>query len=105
MSVPGPDMYATNLPKWVDNQVGMGYVLVAKNMLDFDFCRPEDLGGADEQVRWFHNFWWVKNEHTSPKIIAFFNTKEGAIRIGEKLDHMLYWAVYDCGGMIQDGKY
>ena len=105
MSVRGPDMYATSFPEWVDTAVGMGFVLVAKNMLDFDFCRPEDLGGADEHVRWFHNFWWINNAETKPRLIAFFDTKEEAIRAGEQLAHMLWWAVYDASGVIQDGRY
>ena len=105
MSVPGPDMYATRLPEWVNTHVGMGYVLVAKNLLDFDFCEPEDLQGADEHVRWFHNFWWVRNEYTKPHLIAFFDDRDQAIRVGERLDDRLWWAVYDCRGVIQDGRY
>ena len=98
-------MYVTRWPDWVDAQIGSGYVLVAKHMLDFDFCRPEDLGGADEHVRWFHDFWWVNNADTKTRMIAFFDSKEEAVRHGEKLDHTLMWAVYDSAGVIQDGRY
>ena len=105
MSVPQDAMYATTFPDWVGEQVGTGYVLVAKNMLDFDFCRPDELGGAHEHVDWFHGFWWVNNTETRTKVIAFFDTKEEAILAGEKLDHTLWWAVYNNEGVIQDGKY
>jgi hypothetical protein len=110
MSLATDAQFATNFPGWVMEQVGIGYVLVAKNTMDFDFCKPSDLGGAHEHVSWFHNFWWINNADTKTKLVAFFDTKKEAIRAGEKMcmgydGHLYNWAVYDSAGVIQDGKY
>ena len=104
-TVPADARFATSFPEWVTQQVGAGYVLVAKHMLDFDYSMPTDLGGAHEHVEWFHNFWWVNTEDTKTRVIAFFDHKEEAIRAGEKLDANLWWAVYDSAGIIHDGRY
>jgi hypothetical protein len=98
----------TTFPGWVYEQIGAGYVLVAKNMLDFD-CKP-DMKTAHEHVAWFHNFWWKSNAHTKPKLIAFYDSREEAIEAGVKFamkpnGHMYNWAVYNCGGVLVDGKY
>ena len=98
-------MFATNLPEWVNTGIGEGYVLVAKNMLDFDTCRPADLGGVDDHVTWFHNFWWERNEDTKPHLIALFDDLDAASEMGERLDRNLWWAIYDNQGRIQDGRY
>ena len=110
VSVPADAMFATRFPDWVQSQVGAGYVLVVKNMMDFDFCKPDNLETAHDHVAWFHDFWWVNNASTKTKMTAFFDTKEEAIRAGERMcmgydGHLYNWAVYDSAGVIQDGKY
>ena len=101
--------YTTTFPDWISEQFGKGFVLVAKNMMDFDYCKP-DLGGVDAHVKWFHNFWWVNNADTKTKLVAFFDTKKEAVRAGEKMcmgfdGHLYNWAVYNNDGVIQDGRY
>ena len=105
LAMPSDAQFTTTFPEWVADQIGNGYVLVAKSMLDFDYCKPDDLEGAHEHVEWFHNFWWVNNGNTRTKMIAFFDTQQEAILAGEKLDHMIWWAVYNSAGVIKDGKY
>lgn len=99
----------TTFPAIVQQSIGAGYVLVVKNCLDFDFCKP-DLEGVDAHVEWFHNFWWVDNDETHTKLIAFYDTKEEALRAGEdyaltKLGYLYNWAVYGSDRMLVDGKY
>ena len=103
------DAYTTTFPDWVYQQVGAGYVLVAKKMMDFEWYKP-DLVTANDHVAWFHSFWWQKDANTKPKLVAFYDTKEGAIEAGEKFGmaedgHLYNWAVYNCGGVLMDGKY
>ena len=101
--------YTTTFPDWVYQQVGAGYVLVAKNCMDFEWYKP-DMETVNEHVAWFHNFWWKNDATTKPKLVAFFDSKEEAIEAGVKLamtenGHMYNWAVYNCGGVLVDGKY
>jgi len=99
--------YITTFPDWVYQQVGARYVLVAKLMLDFEWYKP-DLETANEHVAWFHNFWWKQDANTKPKLVAFYDTKEEAIEAGIKfaMSNSRYnWAVYNCGGVLMDGKY
>jgi len=99
----------TTFPAIVQQNIGAGFVLVVKNCLDFDLLKP-DLDGVDAHVEWFHNFWWVDNEKTHPKLIAFYDTKEEALRAGEdyamtKLGYLYNWAVYDSDRHLVDGRY
>jgi hypothetical protein len=99
----------TNFPTHVQQSIGAGFVLVAKNGLDFEYCKL-DLQGAKAHVEWFHSFWWVNNANTKTKLTAFYDTKVGAIAAGEQMcmgwdGHLYMWAVYNSAGVIQDGKY
>ena len=99
----------TTFPDWVRHQIGCGWVLVAKNAMDFVSYQP-DLEGVDEHLAWFHNFWWKQNEQTKTKLVAFYDSKEEAIEAGVKFgmkdDGYLYsWAVYTSGGVLVDGNY
>ena len=110
LAVPADAQFATTFPGFVQSQVGAGYVLVTKNAMDFDFCKPDNLETAHEHVAWFHNFWWVNNASTKTKLVAFFDTKKEAIVAGERMcmgydGHLYNWAVYDSAGVIQDGRY
>ena len=103
------DVLKTTFPAIVQQNIGAGYVLVVKNHLDFTYCKPE-LEGVDAHLEWFHNFWWVDNAETHTKLIAFYDTKEEALRAGEdyamtKLGYLYNWAVYDSDRHIVDGKY
>ena len=101
--------YTTTFPDWVQQQIGAGYVLVVKHMMDFEWCKPSDLGGVNEHVEWFHNFWWKNDNTTKPKLIAFYDTKEEAIEAGVKFartnSYSFSWAVYNSARVLVDGKY
>ena len=103
--------YTTTFPDWVRRQVGAQWVLVAKNALDFEWCKPvTDMETVDQHVDWFHNFWWENSEHTKTKLVAFYDSKEEAIEAGIKLamshnGHLYNWAVYSSDGVLVDGKY
>ena len=101
--------YTTTFPDWVRNQIGAKWVLVTKNAMDFQWYEPE-MASVDEHVAWFHNFWWEQNEQTKTKLVAFYDSKEEAIEAGVKLamthnGSLLNWAVYNCSGVLVDGKY
>ena len=101
--------YTTTFPDWVQQQIGAGYVLVVKHMMDFEWCKPSDLGGADAHVEWFHKFWWKNDNTTKPKLIAFYDTKEEAVEAGVKFgrahNYSFSWAVYNSARVLVDGKY
>ena len=102
-------MYKTNFPEMVQRSIGAKWVLVVKKALDFSWYEP-DLPTVDEHVEWFHNFWWVENEHTRPKLIAFYDTKEAALEAGRALverpgGHQWNWAVYNSERVLVDGRY
>ena len=102
--------YTTTFPDFIQQQIGGGFVLVVKNMMDFEWCKPDNLGGVDAHVEWFHNFWWAHNANTKPKLVAFFDTKEEAIEAGVKYamttnGYLYNWAVYNSAAVLVDGKY
>jgi len=103
--------YTTTFPDWVRNQIGAKWVLVAKNAMDFEWCKPvTDMETVDQHVAWFHDFWWETNENTKTRLVAFYDSKEEAIEAGVKLamthnGSLLNWAVYNCSGVLVDGKY
>ena len=102
-------MSTTTFPDWVYRQIGAGWVLVAKNAMDFAWYKP-DLEDAAQHVAWFHNFWWETTKQTRPKLVAFYDNKEEAIEAGVKLamtknGHLYSWAVYNSGGILVSGKY
>ena len=97
----------TVFPTIVQQNIGAGFVLVAKNMYDFSTFEP-DMATAEEHVAWFHNFWWEDNKKTHPKLIAFYNTKEEALRAGEDFamkNDVYNWAVYGSDRILVDGKF
>ena len=102
-------MYTTTFPEMVQRSIGGKWVLVVKNAMDFSWHEP-DLATVDEHVEWFHSFWWVNNEQTRPKLIAFYDTKEEAIEAGSNFaarpgGYQWNWAVYNSAGVLEDGKY
>ena len=105
--------FTTTFPDCIQQQIGGGFVLVVKNMMDFEWCKPrapDDLGGVDAHVQWFHNFWWTSNADTRPKLVAFFDSKEEAVEAGVKFamttnGHIYNWAVYNSAAVLVDGKY
>ncbi len=98
----------TTFPDWVRRSIGAGWVLVAKNAMDFETYKPDV--GVDEHLAWFHSFWWTQNAKTKTKLVAFYESSQEAIEAGEKFgmkdDGYLYsWAVYTSGGVLVDGNY
>jgi len=101
------DTAQTVFPTLVQQHIGAGFVLVAKNMYDFSIFEP-DMATAQQHVEWFHNFWWVENESTRTKMISFYDTKEEALRAGEDFamkNDVYNWAVYGSDRRLVDGKF
>ena len=92
----------TTFPAFVKERIGARFVLVVKATIDF--CNATETGPD-----WFDNFWWVSNEQTSPKRIAFYDTEEEALDAGEEFaktgDGVYNWAVYDSYGALVDGAF
>ena len=101
--------YKTTFPEMVQRSIGGGWVLVVKRAMDFCWYEP-DMATVDEHVEWFHKFWWVENEQTRPKLIAFYDTKQAAVEGGTEFvarpgGHEWNWAVYNSSGVLVNGRY
>jgi len=102
-------MSTTTFPAVVQEQIGAQWVLVVKRGMDFYLYEPE-LGTVDEHVEWFHKFWWQEDDQTRPKLIAFFETSDEAVKAGIEFaasheEDSWNWAVYSSEGTLVDGAY